>query len=153
MNTRNSSNRNLASKPGRRVWRTFSLAMAGALVLSACATTGGGGGGSAVVERAEDRWDALIAGDFERAYGYYTPGFRSSQKLSDFELSMRLRKVRVSGVRYLEHECEEVRCTLQFESTYKVASPVPGIEVWEGKSRIEENWINTNGQWWYLPDD
>lgn len=128
------------------------VAMLVALLLTACATTGGGGGGN-VVDRAEARWDALLAGDFETAYGYYSPGFRSSHSVADFELSQRLRKVQFRGAEYVEQQCEGDACTLKFKVDYHIASPVPGLDEWKSKATLEEQWVRTQGQWWYFPND
>lgn len=124
-----------------------------AITLTAgCATTGGGGS-SSVVKRAEARWEALLAGEFENAYQYYSPGYRSSHSLGDFELEMRLRKVHFSGADFVEEQCEAERCNLKFNVKYRVASPVPGIDTWESKSVLDETWVRTRNEWWYLPDD
>lgn len=132
--------------------RLVALAAIAAVFLAACATTGGGGGGD-VVKRAEARWEAVLAGDFERAYQYYSPGYRSSHSPGDFELSMRLRKVQFRGARFVDHACEGDRCDLKFEVKYFVASPVPGLDKWESKTTLDETWIRTQGEWWYLPDE
>jgi hypothetical protein len=118
--------------------------------LAACATTGTGGG--SLQDRAEARWDAFLAGDFETAYQYYSPGFRSSHTRGDFELSQRLRKVQFRDAQYQDQQCDEDRCTLKFKVQYHISSPVPGLEKWESKTTLEEKWVRTQGQWWYLPD-
>lgn len=128
------------------------------LLVSACATTGGGATSGAknagpVVKRAEERWDAVLANDFEKAYEYYSPGFRSSQTRGEFELAMRLRKVQFSDAVYQEQSCETDVCTLKFRVGYQIASPVPGLETWESKTTLEEKWVRTQGQWWYYPDN
>lgn len=132
--------------------RLVALAALAAVFLAACATTGGGGGGD-VVKRAEARWDAVLAGDFESAYQYYSPGYRSSHSPGDFELSMRLRKVQFRDARYAEHACDGDRCNLKIEVKYHVASPVPGLDKWDSKTTIDETWIRTQDEWWYLPED
>lgn len=131
--------------------RLVALAALAAVFLAACATTGGTS--SAIVERAEARWDAVLAGDFERAYQYYSPGYRSSHSPGDLELSMRLRKVQFRAARYAEHACEGDRCDLKFEVEYRIPSPVPGLDKWESKTTIDETWIRTRDEWWYLPED
>ncbi|HKJ18049.1 MAG TPA: hypothetical protein VJ984_11910 [Xanthomonadales bacterium] len=123
------------------------------VLLTACATTGGGSGGGPVAKRAQDRWDAVLANDFETAYQYYSPGFRSSQTRGDFELSMRLRKVQFRNADYQDQSCEEDVCTLKFSVGYQIASPVPGLETWESKTTLEEKWVRTQGEWWYYPED
>lgn len=136
------------------VLRTLGMAMLSTAFLAACATTpGGGSGGGAVVDRANARWQALVTGDFPTAYSYYSPGYRSSKTVGDFELSMRLRKVQFRGAEYADHECEGESCVLKFNVQYSIASPVPGLTKWESKTILEERWIRTQGEWWYLPDD
>ena len=142
----------------RRFWNLASgsvLVLATILFLTSCATTGGGGGGKggAVVDRAQARWDALLAGDFQTAYGYYSPGYRSSHTLGDFELSMRLRKVQFRGAELVDHECESDACTVKFKVQYHIASPVPGLENWDSRTTLNEKWVRTEGQWWFLPVD
>lgn len=137
-------------RPRFRAIRTFALAMVSAAFFTACATIGGGG---SVVDRAQARWQALLAGDFQTAYSYYTPGYRSSKTPGDFELSIRLRKVQFRDAEYLEHQCEGDSCTLKFNVKYHVASPVPGVNRWESKTVLDERWVRTQGKWWYLPDD
>ena len=129
--------------------RTMAAALVFAFLFSACATTGPS---STVAKRAQDRWDALLAGDFENAYQYYSPGFRSSTSRGDFEVGMRLRKVQYSGATYAGENCEEDRCVLKFNVQYQVASPVPGLDKWESKTMLDETWVRTQGQWWYVPD-
>lgn len=105
-----------------------------------------------VVERAQARWDAVTSNDLETAYTYYSPGFRSANSLIDYGVSIRMRKVAWTSATYLEHDCEESRCLVRFEVGFKVAKPVPGLSVYESSSKVEDTWIKTNGQWWYLPE-
>ena len=58
-------------------------------MLAACATTGGVTAESplevkqaAVTERAKARWQAVIDGDVEKAYGYLSPGSKAVTSLS-----------------------------------------------------------------------
>lgn len=150
MNTKRTSTATRARPPLRTCLLAFAMTAFSPLLFTACATMGGGG---SVVDRAQARWDAILAGDFATAYGYYTPGFRSSHTPSDFELTMRLRKVQFRGAEYKAHECEEEVCTLKFDVRYHINSPVPGLETWESKTTLDEKWIRTEGQWWYFPDD
>lgn len=123
-----------------------------AILLAACAGTGGGSG-STVAKRAMERWEAVLAADFDTAYNYYSPGFRSSQSRGDFELSQRLRKVQFSNAEFQSEECTENVCLLNFKVSYTIASPVPGIDTWKGNQSLDEKWIRTGGQWWYFPED
>ncbi len=121
------------------------------LWLSACATTPASES-DIVIERAQARWDAITAGDLETAYSFYSPGFRSTTSPVDFGISMRMRRVKWTSATYLEHSCEENRCLVTFDVGFKVSNPVPGLKVYESSSKVEDTWIKTNGQWWYLPE-
>ena len=123
------------------------------LILSACSgqTSKSGDPGEVVIERAQNRWDALFAGDFDSAYEYYSPGYRSKKSLIDFAIDIRTRRVGWTSAEYLDHSCDENTCTVNFRVGFVVKQPVQGLEKWESSSVIEEKWIKTGGQWWYLP--
>lgn len=104
-----------------------------------------------VLERAQERWDAVIAGELEKAYTYYSPGFRATTSLIDFGVSMKTRKVRWTSAAYKNHECEGDRCVINFDIGFKVGTPVPGLTVYEGTQVVEDRWIRSDSQWWYVP--
>ena len=104
-----------------------------------------------VVERAQARWDALVAGDLETAYTFYSPGYRSSTSLIDFGVEMRTRQVRWTAAAYRDHSCEGDRCEVRFDVGFRVPRPVPGLNVYDGTDVVEDTWIRSDGQWWYLP--
>ena len=123
------------------------------LFLSACASqaTAPEDSEDAIIERAQNRWDTLLAGDFESAYAYYSPGYRSTTSLIDFAIGIRTRRVRWTSAEYKEHSCTENTCTINFEVGFMVNRPVPGMEKYESSSVLEDQWVKTGGQWWYLP--
>ena len=124
--------------------------MMASVFLTACATAPGSSG-NFMAERAQDRWDALLGGDYAIAYSYYSPGYRSSVSVVDFEIEIRTRRVQWVSAEYMDHSCDESVCTVQFKLGYKVAQPVAGIPVWESFDTIDEKWVKTEDQWWYLP--
>jgi len=103
-----------------------------------------------VAERSQARWDALLARDYEAAYSYYSPGFRSKASVVDLEIKMRLQRVRWTAAKYRDDTCTGDTCTVRFDVNYEVNSPVPGVSVWKGVDLIEEHWIKTGGEWWYV---
>ena len=104
-----------------------------------------------VVERAKERRELLLAGEIEEAYEYFSPGYRSTYSLVDFAVEERTRKVGYTGAKYLSHECEASRCIVSFELDYRVVAPVPGVSYFDGTSKVEDTWIKSKGEWWYLP--
>ena len=103
------------------------------------------------VKYAQDRWDALLAGDFETAYTFYSPGYRSTMSVVDFAVEYRLRRIRYTSAQYKEHSCHEATCTVKFDVGFTVPKPVPGMNKWDGSENIEEMWVKTDGHWWFLP--
>lgn len=128
----------------------LALAALSVLALSACATTPGSED-KRVIDRAQSRWDAVVGNEWEQAYSYYSPGYRSTASLIDFATGVRLRKVAYTSAEYLDHQCEQSRCTVRFNVGFRVAAPVPGMSRYDGKQVIEDTWVKTSGEWWYLP--
>jgi hypothetical protein len=122
------------------------------LALSACATSQTARD-EIIAQRAQARWDAMLAGDFEKAYAYFSPGYRTTTSVTDLEISFRARRVQYTSARYTAHSCEEAVCTVKMAVGYKVVRPVAGLQEWEGTSLIEERWVNSAGSWWYLPEE
>lgn len=129
-------------------WLAVTLSLA---FLAGCASTAGPAAVDPVRERAEARWQALLAGDLETAYTYYSPGYRSANSVIDFGVSWSMRRVQFTAAEYGGHQCEESRCKVTFETGFKVDKPVPGMDVFEGSQTVEETWIKTDGQWWFVP--
>jgi len=130
----------------------FPLAVLLAWLLSACAATSGGPGTGHIGDRAQARWDALLAQDYEGAYSYLSPGIRSTMSATDFELDFRLRRVQYLSAEYQEHSCEEDVCTVKIQLGYRIVRPLATVPEWESKSVVEEQWIKSAGKWWYLPE-
>ena len=130
----------------------FALMMTG-VFLTACASKAPvpDSPENTVVERAQDRWNALLAGDFETAYAFYSPGYRSTTSVVDLEFEIRARRVRWTTAQYKEHSCLEKSCTLKFDVGFTVIKPAPGLDKWDGSNVLTEKWVKTDGQWWYLP--
>lgn len=102
-------------------------------------------------DRAQARWDALLAQDFEEAYSYLTPGYRSSVSSRDFEIGFLLRRVGYTSAEYIDSECQIDACDVSMKIGYMIIAPLRGVNVWNSKTTIEEKWIRIDNQWWHLP--
>ena len=127
------------------------LTLAAVILLSACATTSTASPGELVRERAQARWDALLNGDFATAYSYLSPGYRSATTVVDYEIEIRMRKVQYRTAEFQDYSCEESICTVRLKIGYKIAKPVPGMANWESDDVVSEQWIKSDGNWWFLP--
>lgn len=99
--------------------------------------------------RAEDRWNALIKGDFEKVYSYTSPEYRSVVSLQQYKgkygRSVDWRMARVANVSY----DGPAVATVSVEVTYRVGLPRSGGEVIETQKAIFEKWIYKDREWWF----
>jgi hypothetical protein len=117
--------------------------MAVAVVAAAgCAAVGGGSPEAVVKERAQARWDAMVKGDFQAAYGYLSPGSRAV--LSETGYAAELKKgfwksAHVESVTCRNAEACDVSATIEYEYMgHRTRTP------------LRESWIRDEGQWWYV---
>lgn len=129
----------------------FTAALLLAAMVTACATTSPGK--IDIKDRAQARWDAVLTGDLDTAYSFYSPGYRSSTSRVDFEISLRMRRVRWISAEVQESSCVADVCTVSTLLGYQVARPVPSVTVWKNKKLVDETWVRTEGKWWFLPSE
>jgi hypothetical protein len=131
-------------------WYAVTMGLA-LLTLAACATSPAARD-KAIQQRAQARWDALLAKDYATAYSYLSPGYRSSVSVTDYEINVRARRVQYLSAEYRSHSCEEAACTVEIMVGYKVDRPLSRLPEWKGTSLVEERWVFTDGKWWFLPE-
>ena len=119
------------------------------LLLSACATSMKSG--DKIEKRAMGRWDALLSEDVEAAYEYLSPGYRSSVSLTQYHRSLLLSKVKWTGAKYIESDCEETVCNVKILLDFTVYGALPGVKSLESKQTIEESWVLVNSSWYLVP--
>lgn len=136
------------SRRARSCWLIITCGLMA--LVSACATTKPAG--DSIKSRAQARWDAVLAADYETAYAFFSPGYRTSHSLSDFAGQLRGQRVRWVAANVLEASCEADICSVETKVDYKINKPVPGVPVWNGSNEITERWVRVDGQWWFFPE-
>lgn len=126
------------------------LPLASALLLAACATTGDSPEG-AVAERAQARWDTLLAEDIEGAYAYLSPGYRSGYSLLDYYRKLGSMRVKWTDAQVKESNCSESSCKIQISVDYVAYGAVPGVQAFPSTTLVEEDWVQAGGEWYLLP--
>ena len=131
------------------------LALAQAVILlAACATTRTlpEEQKAALVARAEARWHALEARDFAAAYAYLSPAYRSvfTEEMYARSFSYMV-EWELTSVEWLHYDADAAvasvavrvmsKPTKQTSAASKAIGAVP--------SRFVEQWILSDGQWWY----
>lgn len=129
----------------------LALAFALALLLASCASVPREAP-KGVAELAQERWDTLLAGDMNAAYGYLSPGYRSSVSSMQYQRKLLLQKVRWTGAEYIDSDCSESTCKVQISLDFSLVGVLPGVRRFDGNQTIEENWIKTDGRWWFVPE-
>ncbi len=127
--------------------RTMAI-LAAAATLMACAATEPVPE-QTVEERAQERWDLLIANDQIAAWEYHSPGYREMTSAQDFAQEVRRRPVRYTDARVKSADCEEDRCTVTTAITYRVPGGPTGINQMRMTRDIDEQWLRLDGQWWF----
>ena len=97
-----------------------------------------------VAERAQARWEALIAGQWESAYSFASPAYRSMVDVDGFRRRQGGKTLALgSTVRKVECDGEACEAVVRL----KFRPPVPQI-----KSVLEtdykERWVLDDGDWW-----
>ena len=133
--------------PARRRALT-AAALAGVLTLAACASTPATPEDQ-LRQRAQARWNALVANDFAKAYTYAPPSFRAVTNPQDYRTRF---GPAASWKSAWVHDvtCEAERCTVSVRVTLNVRAPqfatkLPNIETY-----TQETWVREDGQWWHV---
>lgn len=134
-------------KPG--LLRASSLLLI--MALAACATSGKQE--SLIGQRAQQRWDLLLAEDYDGAYRYLSPAYRSSVSSTQYQRRLLLQKVRWTGARYIDSECLENSCKVRISLDYSLRKALPGVPSYDGTQEVDEQWVKSEGQWWYVPEN
>ena len=134
------------------------LAIFLALLLSACGTTGPARTKApatpeeAITQRALERWKLIVAGDFSTAYGYLTPGARAVMSLEAYAGRLGMAQIKWTGAAVDWVKCEdEDTCHAQVAVDTLVTIPGTGQGQVPGQTKLVENWLRSDGQWYFLP--
>lgn len=103
--------------------------------------------------RAMARWEAIIAGDYEAAYDYLSPGYRSGVSRQSYSRRYGATPVQRNSVEYQETICQsETRCEVRLMVGYAVENMLPGMDRVESKALVREDWILIQGAWFHAPE-
>lgn len=105
----------------------------------------------AVTRRANERWKYLVDTDYAKAYEYFSPGGRATLSLKSFRKSMSNRVLEWTGGKVNSAACEETICRVKIDLTYLYQGYVEAMQGQESTSVIDENWVLSEGEWWYVP--
>lgn len=97
-----------------------------------------------VAKKAQSRWDALIKGDLDTAYTYLSSGTRSVMSLELYKAKIRAgrwKNASVGSVACVQDRCDVV---VMMEYSYRDMKLI--------ETRLDEIWLQENGDWWHVPN-
>ena len=99
-----------------------------------------------VTQRINARWQALIKGEMEAAYGFSAPGYRAAIDLTTFKGRTGIAG-RWLGVQVVRVECDQpTRCKAVVRLEYSTL--IPGFSKTTMNTHIDETWLLEDGRWW-----
>ena len=104
-----------------------------------------------VAQRATARWQAMIDKDVEKAYGFISPGVRSTTPMNVFQGQVYSRAIDRRGAEIVSVKCEPQVCDVKVKLTYVYYGSVAAMAGQESHSILDERWILSDGAWWYVP--
>lgn len=129
------------------LWRGAVAFLGGLVLAMAVSTVGAAEDMEGLRARAEARWQALIAGDFDNAYTFETPAYRAlytaQQYRSRYGKGLRWQQARVVQVDLKSPEVAIV--TLEIDYSFHVS----GQGMMDNKGSVTETWLWVDGQWWH----
>ncbi len=122
------------------------LLLATLSLLAACAPLTPATPEEAVSARAQARWNAVLAGDWQQAYQFLTPASRElisfDKYRARFGTMANWKSAEVFKVR-----CEQPdRCLVTTKVTYQPV--LPRVSIGTTETSVDEVWLLEAGQWW-----
>ena len=123
-------------------------ALLGVLLLGGCASPRMQDSPENIVrQRAKARWDALIAGDTEKAYQFHQPAYRAVRDLKFYQASVSPRAAQWKGVEVIGVECKADVCSAKIRIEFMVVKGM-GSRGAAFDTHFDEQWIMEKGIWW-----
>ena len=127
---------------GKRTWARLVVTALLTAIIAGCAALDARDSREVVAQKAKERWDAVVAGDLKKAYGFISPAGRTVVTYEGYEKSVRKGFHKAARI-------DEVRCTGPelCEVTLEIEYEFSGRRL---KTPFFEKWVKQDSQWWYL---
>lgn len=132
----------------RRPFLAAALAALG-IALAGCATTTPASPEQAVEKRANEYWQARIAGQYEKAYDLSTPSYRKLRSAQQFKQQFGA-GVAVKTAEVTRVLCEAEKCTATIK--LGISPAVLRMKLDTIATHVDETWLLEDGQWWHYQD-
>jgi hypothetical protein len=117
------------------------------LALGACATSPATPE-LAVRERASELWQARVAGNFDKAYGYMPPSYRAITSVERYKAGFG-GAVKTTGAEVISVTCEtQDKCVTQMKVEARAVLLRGSAPI---VTHFDETWVREGGTWWLFP--
>lgn len=101
-----------------------------------------------VRQLANQRWQYIVEGKFDKAYEMTVPSFRKLKTKENYTIAMMTASVKWQSGEVVKVECETQSCKVTVKAVSQIMMPTrfKGPLV----SGLDETWIFEDGQWWKL---
>ena len=102
------------------------------------------------------RWSGIIEKDLDKAYKYFSPGYKATETLESYKLRIVTAQLHLQWKKgeFVSAECEEETvCVVDVLLDYKYTFPKRSLGGVEVQTKISENWIKIDGKWYFVPSD
>lgn len=104
---------------------------------------------AALEQRAGQRWQHLIAGEFAQAYAFLSPGQRSTESEQQYVARMSGQPFKWLHADWRGADCAgEDACTVRMGISYAV--PMPSAGDVSSITQFNESWIRLDGEWLFV---
>lgn len=102
--------------------------------------------------RVLDYWNFKINKNFEAAYDFLSPGWKSNEDKEAYSRRMGNSRVEWKGVKLIDKECSETYlCSVSVEIKYEyMFGDTKGAKMIV-PSTLKENWLMHENMWYYVP--
>lgn len=140
--------RNQTTFKPRRSVLVGAMAVLVALAVSGCAAVKPEPPELQVRKLATQRWQALLAGNFDKAYEFATPAYRLIHTADAYRAKRQATPVKWVSAEVHSVACQEVKCDVKIHIQSKPMVPTMFKGVID--SGVDEVWVMEDGQWWML---
>lgn len=131
-----------------RTARSVAFGIAVLVLAAGCASTISGlrPADEVVLERAQQRWNALVKRRWSEAYAYLTPAFREVVPLDRYISQLTGGPVQWTDAKAYRANCEDRRCSVSVEIFFRLKLKGHGDRV--SSTHLDEDWVLDDGGWY-----
>lgn len=105
--------------------------------------------------RAVERWNLIINKQADKAWDFFSPGYRDLVTRESYASSIGTRPIQWNAAKLVGVECPESGeyCDVTVSIDYETRSGLPGVGMLKASSSLVERWIPVGKDWYFVPKE